>query len=369
MNSLMGVAQLMRLASIGVPLHEIVDRASRNPDPAEMLMGLSFVFQLFGRREEAIEMQQKALRLKRLFLLPSEDPEIRLLVLMQEGDMQDNTPVDFLLEGADVDLLLHYSSVEFPVPGNVPEHDLVFVAIGESSRSGELLGRMGECLKTWPKRVINLPERISRLSRDRLPSLLESVEGLVVPMTEKAGRDELSSKQFPFIARPVDSHAGRDLEKFESMEDVERYLSKVAGEIFYVSGYVDYASLDGQFRKYRIAVVEGTPYPCHMAISSRWMVSYRNSEMEKAEWKRLEEAEFMGEFSFGKRHAMALKAISEAVGLDYFVIDCGELEGKLLLFEIDNRAYVHDMDPPEIFPYKGPALRRLFGAFRKMLDH
>lgn len=369
MNSLMGVAKLMRLASTGIPLPELVDRASLNPDAAEMLMGLSFVLQLFGKRQEALEMQKKALQLKRLFLLPSGNPKIRLLVLMQEGDMQDNTPVDFLLEGADVDLLLHYSSIEFPIPDPIPEHDLVFVAIGESSHSRALLEETGECLKKLEKRVLNLPDKILRLSRDRLPSLLASAEGLVVPVTEKRERDDLSSKQFPFIARPLDSHAGRDLEKFDRMEDVGSYLSRVKDESFYVSDYVDYRSPDGQFRKYRIAVVEGTPYPCHMAISSHWMVSYRNSGMEKSEKKRLEEAEFMNGFSFGKRHEKALKAISEDVGLDYFVIDCGEFEEKLLLFEIDNRAYVHDMDPPGIFPYKSPALRRLFGAFRKMLDH
>lgn len=369
MNSLMGVAKLMREALQGTPLQDLVNRAAQNPDPADMLMGLSFAFQLFGNRENALEMQQKALQFRRLFLVSAENPTIRLLVLMQEGDMQDNTPVDFLLENTDVDLLLYYSSMASPLPENIPDHDLLFVAIGESSHSRALLDQIGACLKAWPKRVLNLPGNITLLSRSALPSLLAPIDGLIVPATEKAARADLASRRYPFIARPLDSHAGRDLEKFEGPDDVERYLSRVKDEIFHASEYVDYKSGDGLYRKYRIAVIKGIPYPCHMAISDHWMVSYRNAEMEKGGEKRAMEAEFMSEFSFGKRHEMALKRISGIIGLDYFVIDCGEHDGKLLLFEIDNRAYVHDMDPPELYPYKGPAMRRLFEAFRKMLDH
>jgi hypothetical protein len=29
---------------------------------------------------------------------------------------------------------------------------------------------------------------------------------------------------------------------------------------------------------------------------------------------------------------------------------------------------VHDMDPPDIFPYKAPQMQRVFGAFAAMLD-
>jgi hypothetical protein len=41
----------------------------------------------------------------------------------------------------------------------------------------------------------------------------------------------------------------------------------------------------------------------------------------------------------------------------------------LLIFEADNTAVVHDMDPPDIFPYKLPQMRKVFDAFAAMLDH
>ncbi|HQT27324.1 MAG TPA: RimK family alpha-L-glutamate ligase, partial [Burkholderiales bacterium] len=291
---LTGVAGLMRLALSGTPLQALVDRAALSPDPADKLIGLSFVFQLFGNKAASLEMQQKALKFRRLFILPCENPKRRLLVLMKEGDMQDNTPIDFLT--SDSDLLLFYSSDDLPVPDAIPEHDCVFVAMGESSDSSILLAKTAECLESWPKRVLNHPEGISALSRNNVCRLLSAIEGLVVPETEKIARNTLSAKAFPFIARPIDSHAGLDLEKFESLEDVGNYLSRVDGEDFYASQYVDYKSPDGLYRKYRIAMVDGKPYPCHMAINEQWMVSYRNSEMEKSPEKRAEEAEFMTGF-------------------------------------------------------------------------
>jgi hypothetical protein len=39
----------------------------------------------------------------------------------------------------------------------------------------------------------------------------------------------------------------------------------------------------------------------------------------------------------------------------------------LLVFEADNTAIVHDMDPPDIFPYKVPQMRKVFEAFAAML--
>ncbi len=71
---------------------------------------------------------------------------------------------------------------------------------------------------------------------------------------------------------------------------------------------------------------------------------------------------------FARRHAGALSAIAERIGLDYFAIDCAETrDGRLLLFEADIAMIVHAMDPADIFPYKGPQMRKLFDAFAAML--
>ena len=57
------------------------------------------------------------------------------------------------------------------------------------------------------------------------------------------------------------------------------------------------------------------------------------------------------------------------MALDYFTIDCAETrDGALLIFEADNTAVVHNMDPATVFPYKGPQMRRIFEAFAAMLE-
>ena len=71
---------------------------------------------------------------------------------------------------------------------------------------------------------------------------------------------------------------------------------------------------------------------------------------------------------FAKRHRAALTGLAGRIGLDYFTVDCAETsDGSLLIFEADNTAIVHDMDSPEIFPYKVPQMRKVFDAFAAML--
>jgi hypothetical protein len=87
--------------------------------------------------------------------------------------------------------------------------------------------------------------------------------------------------------------------------------------------------------------------------------------------KRAEEATFMLDFdvAFGARHREALAEMSRRIGLDYFTIDCAENQNReLLIFEADNTAVVHNMDPPNVFPYKPPQMRKIFAAFTEMLS-
>jgi hypothetical protein len=72
---------------------------------------------------------------------------------------------------------------------------------------------------------------------------------------------------------------------------------------------------------------------------------------------------------FAHRHRAALAGVAGRIGLDYFTVDCAETKsGSLLIFEADNTAVVHNMDSPEIFPYKPPQMRKIFDAFVAMLE-
>jgi hypothetical protein len=71
---------------------------------------------------------------------------------------------------------------------------------------------------------------------------------------------------------------------------------------------------------------------------------------------------------FAQRHRTALAGMIDRIGLDYFTVDCAETQsGSLLIFEADNTAIVHNMNPPDIFPYTVPQMRKVFYAFADML--
>jgi glutathione synthase/RimK-type ligase-like ATP-grasp enzyme len=176
--------------------------------------------------------------------------------------------------------------------------------------------------------------------------------------------------RFPMIARPVGSHAGEGLKKLDDRAAILAYLAQQSQDEFFISPFVDYRSADGLFRKYRIALIDGAAYACHMAISSHWMIHYLNADMINNGQNRAEEAQFMRDFDedFGARHQKALREIALRCGLDYLVIDCAETrDGKLLVFEVGNAMIVHAMDPEHVFPYKAGQMKKLFAAFETML--
>jgi hypothetical protein len=108
-----------------------------------------------------------------------------------------------------------------------------------------------------------------------------------------------------------------------------------------------------------------------MAIADHWDIWYLNAGMPQNASKRLEEETFMRTFDvgFARRHAAALSGVAERIGLDYFIVDCAETKnGSLLVFEADNTAIVHDMDPADVFPYKPPQMRKIFDAFVAMIE-
>jgi len=389
-----GPAALMKMAYAGTNLtpmgEELLARAGLDPtaSSADALLDLSTILQLKGNREIALSVQQEALRLKQLYHLPAPRgiTGIRLLALMTPGDLMANTPLDFLLEDSDIALDILYVSPHLPFLDTLPDHDVLFVAIGESDETRPLLEQLDATLKHWPRPVLNQADRIAWLSRDRAYMLLSELPGVVMPATarltrpmlENIGNDTLpvqgylSGAAFPLIVRPVGSHAGHGLEKIERPADLLNYLQTMQEQTFYISRFIDYRNPDGLFRKYRVVLIEGKPYAVHMGVSAHWMIHYMNAGMDESADKRAEEARFMEEFdtAFAQRHVTALKAIHQRMQLDYLILDCAETQdGKLLLFEVDNSAVVHTMDPLDLFPYKQPHMRKVFDAFRNLLVH
>jgi hypothetical protein len=386
-----GFARLTHQAFEGVDLRPLRDRliakiADGTVEAGEIL-DLSLIAQLLGQKEAGLAIQAEVLALHQLFRSPCAvaRPRLRVLALAAAIDMGGNTPIEFLLEGSDIELLTLYVIKGVGLPDRLPDHDIAIVVASDSDECRETLSLISDASSHWPCPLLNHPSRIANLDRDKLHRLLTGIEGLEIPETAHATRAQLSALaegriacadiagdlRFPMIARPRGTHAGVGLAKLDDAAALGKYLAERQEENFFVARFVDYSSPDELFRKYRLAIVEGRPFAVHMAIAERWDIWYLNADMVFSVEKRAEEAAWMLDFdtAFGARHRAALAEMSRRVGLDYFTIDCAvNKDGELLIFEADNTAVVHNMDSPIVFPYKRPQMRKIFAAFAEMLS-
>lgn len=374
----LGMAAIVRHAYEGGDLQDLwtqmQDRIARDANDAAALLDMSMILQTAGQPEQALVVQRQALGLRRSYHRPhggASGP--RVLALAAPGDFMANTPIDFLLQGSDIDLWFTYTDQAGGL-ADVPDHDLAFLAPGECQANLPILRGLQPALAQWPKPVVNGdPDAIAHLARHRVEPLLAFEPALLTPPNRKLARRELHTylseghgPPFPLLIRPVDTHAGKGLVRLCALAELWTYLDAHPDDMFYVAPFIPYAGPDGYYRKQRVAFIGGQAFPSHFATSPDWMVHYLSAGMTDHPERRAEEAAWMQTFDqdFAVRHAAAFDALRRRVGLDYFGIDCAEApDGRLLVFEIDVAMIVHDLDPEDLFPYKKPAMRRLFAAF------
>lgn len=350
-------------------------------------LDFSWLLQLVGQKDQGLALQADILGLQTHFRTRHGDGAgLKLLAVCAPGDFMANTPVDFLLDASNITLDLLFVGLDGRLPATIPEHDVAMVAIGESEHSTAVLQALHDARGAWPRPTLNRRTTgILNMRRDAAAELLDGEPSILAPTTARVSRealfavaaglsevaDVLAGQSFPIIARPVGSHAGGGLERIADVAGLSDYLGgQPQVDAFYIAPFIDYRSTDGLYRKYRVVFVAGQPFLAHMAISENWMVHYLNAGMEDDPAKRMEEAQVMATFDdgFAARHVEAFEALNDRFALDYFGLDCAETpDGRLLVFEVDNALIIHDMDPPDIYPYKSAVVRRLFAAFQDLL--
>lgn len=384
-----GLSPLLRQALQGRDIThyraELLQKAAASPD-AQTLLDLALIMQLTFEPEQAELFLGEALKLQQTFNLAQGGKDaLRLLVVKTPGDLTDNTPIECILENAPVHMDVVYVGPGLAWPQTLPPHDLIFVAVGEGDTHNAVLAELAKVLAHSATPVLNQPQYIPQLSRSAAFDLLHTIPGLQMAQTyrvERAVLERLSTGQgtlevlglnlvYPFIVRPLGLHGGIGLCKIDQPQDLAAYLAQNGAELFFVANFINYASDDQLYRKYRVVLVEGRPYLAHMGISSHWMVHYPYREMKEFASRRGEEAHAMLHFDqeFGQRHAAALSGMYNAVKLDYFGFDCAETtDGKLLVFELSNALIIHACDDAAMFPYKIPQMHKIFAAFYAMLQ-
>ena len=385
-----GLSALLRKAFTGGDVTEfgagLIDRSAQQGD-LYALLELSNVLQLHFQREAGLAVQAEALKAQRLYRVARAQraDALRLLVFKGAGDLMSNTPFECLLDDCDLTIDVLYVEPGMPLPAVLPDHDVLLVAVGESDTNRILLAELAGVLAQWPRPVLNQPAMITRLSRDIACATLGGAPGVTMADTARISRtaleqlaagallpaELLAGSAFPLIVRPVGSHAGSGLVRITRAGELLPYLQERGEAEFFIAPFIDYASADGLFRKFRLVLIDGQAHVCHMGISQDWMVHYPYEEMIAHASRRAEEAALMATFEddFTQRHAGALAAIQRGIGLDYWGLDCAETpDGQLLIFEVASAMVIHAMDRVDMFPYKAPHMKTVFAAFYRLLE-
>ena len=288
-----------------------------------------------------------------------------------------NTPMEYLFKdvGYDTDTLALFETGAPDVSG-LGAFDLVVNLISDADQSEAVLPLAADLAARFGKPVINDPGKISRTTRDAVTELLSGIPGCRIPnilrLPAERGVDAAVAEArllfaFPLLVRPAGTHGGDDFEKCGDAAALSDYLSPRKGD-HYLIEYVDFASIDGHFRKYRFLFVGEKIMPYHLAIGNEWKVHHVSTDMTNQVWMQQEEAAFLANPGavFSPAHYQTLNAIRERIGLDYFGIDCAlDRAGNLVVFEVNASMLVHAHN--EDFPYKDPYVRAIKDAFDAML--
>ncbi len=324
---------------------------------------------LAGTAPEAAQAHRDAAyRTRPVLVRAAARPRRRVLVLATAK--AGNVPLRHLLlagENTVVEWYMEYAT-RHDAP---PDCDVAFNAMGDPDLAPPVPAPVRDWLAARGMRLLNTPEAVARTRRDLLPALLVGIEGIVVPPVLRhhaaagpvgaaAARAGLA---FPLLARPFASHGG------EGVRLVHAPQALTEGDA-YLTAFIDYASQDGWFRKYRAIFVAGAVHPYHLAISRHWLVHYWTAGMDADATRRAEEQRFLTapEAALGTPAWRALAAIGHRLGLDYGGIDFSVLpDGRLVVFEANAPMLVHP-ERTAMFSYRNEMVARIGDAFATLLD-
>ena len=351
-----------------------------SPEHPQAHQGLATVLGELGDYVTAERHRRKGYEKQFIITLPYRGTTPPIEVLMLVSGTGGNIPTSSFLN----DSVFRTSVViadHFDAAAELPQHHVVFNAIGDADLCGPALAAATSLLERTTAPVINHPRLVSLTGRAANAQRFAKLSGVVTPricvmprtaLVAPDAHDALTAHgfTFPLLLRSPGFHTGRHFVRIESASGLPSAAANLLGDELLVIEYLDARGPDGMTRKFRVMVVDGRIYPLHLAISSQWKVHYFTAEMTEHPQHRAQDASFLRDMpaTLGTKALTALECIGRELGLDYAGIDfaIGPF-GEVLLFEANATMVVNRPDPDERWAYRSPAVARILDAVGAML--
>jgi tetratricopeptide (TPR) repeat protein len=350
-----------------------------DPDDADAHLAAAEIAHTLGDDAVAAPHLRAALALRRRYEEPAAPGAIRVVALFAPVPWTSHAPLDLIADRRRVALIRLYLDGDDAAVPPLPDYDIVFTAMSESEGARAAIEAAARFVASQPAPVVNRPQNLARLARPALPGVLAGVPGCLAPQAQRCDAERLHATApsaadvaglpFPLVIRPVDAHGGKGLVRLDDAGDLHAYLVNAVAARFDLARYVDCRGADGWYRKYRVIVIDGRPYPYHLAFADDWMVHYERGATRDHRWMQEEEAAFVRDPQrvFPDWEA-TFTAIAAAVGLDYVGFDCARTAGgEVLVFEADPASWVHAHDAAQA-PHRARAVAAIGDALATMLE-
>lgn len=215
--------------------------------------------------------------------------------------------------------------------------------ITEPEQNSKVLENLRKVLRGVPGRIVNPPEAVLKTTRDQVARRLAGIPNLIVPKTARlhGGKAPIAARTLekaeivpPIILRQAGTHTGKIVGLFDSIDEVVAALGP--GE-HVATQFVDFAGVDGLYRKFRVFFIGRHVILRHMIISDYWNVHVKDRVRFMAERPELiaeERALFESAEPFAVSIREVFHAVRERMLLDFFGMDFGiTADGKMVLFE------------------------------------
>jgi glutathione synthase/RimK-type ligase-like ATP-grasp enzyme len=248
--------------------------------------------------------------------------------------------------------------------------------VAEPDACSESLMVIAQIVAQSQRPCLNHPSAVAGTTRDAVSRVLAGIAGLKVPATirlrERKPEDireaiRQAGLSYPILLRIAGTHLGMSLMRVDRPDELDavRRLNREDHSSLYATEFCEFASEDGLYRKYRIAVVGDEIFLRHVYVADSWLV-HRERQIANPEQ---EGGAILASFERDLRPRLRpmFREIARRLGLDFFGVDCNiDAQGQVLLFEANACMKILGYSGPDQGVWKAP-IATITAAFEKHL--